>query len=1047
MNKGLEKLRKKRRKWVDANRENGFEEGIHRLLSDLYPDNAHFIYELLQNAEDTRASEVRFRLRSDAIEFEHNGKRLFNIRDVQAITSIGTSTKRDDPTSIGKFGVGFKAVFAYTRTPEVHSGNYHFRIRDLVVPETDGVERPHLGDRETRFVIPFNHPAKAAAQAVKEVERALRALGDNTLLFLKHIRAIEYQLPAGSTASLERISHKGGRIEIRVCRPGGEREVSHWLRFQKEVTVSDETGEPKTLRIAIAYHLEPKLKSRRKWKVVPLERGQVSIYFPAEKETSNLRFHIHAPFASTVARDSVRDCEANRQLRDRIAELVVESLEQIRDRGMLTADFLAVLPNPEDNIPPFYEPIRAAAVLAFKNSPLAPTKSGDHARSDQLFRGPQDISSTLSDSDLSILTARKGVRWAAEPRSENKRVELFFNSLGVEEFEWPQLIETLSVRYAYMSEVGDFESAISRHKRRIERWLETKDDKWITRYYALLGKAWQDHPSYVDEESFEDYRVVRVQSGESRLNVTPKEAFFQPKKGMETHPGVYFVELSGRSKRLRELATLFLKKIGVRQFDEKAVVELKLKDYFNPPLPNQDFSKHYQNIAEFITYWKRNKNETSIFNKPKFLLGTGPEGDLEWCSPADLCLDLPYEETGLAELVHIHGKRPLADLYSDNLPDTQPKDFVAFAKAVGVMHALEVVTVTVEDNPRFDELVQVFPPGVRTTRTALNCDFIIPDIQLYLKARSITASRLIWNTVIRTDPSHLTALYRPNQQYQTSEVESQLVYYLKEDAWIPDKSGKFRRPQEMTRDDLREDFPYDDRNGLLTAIGFGQHASKNPEGRFAEAAKALGFDSSEEAKEARRLIKEIKKKGATPEEFLRTLTQHRPAAPPGESAPDPKRRRERVRERSANAPSKESVVRERKTQQGLQEVVARAKAYLRSKYTNPDGQLVCQCCHEEMPFKIRGEYYFEAVQCVLDPDRRHHENYLALCPTCAAMYKHARETSDEAIRRAIIKREYDNAPAMKIAVRLAERNFQLRFVGTHFIDLQAILEDPSTASA
>ena len=30
--------------------------GIRRIVEDLYPDTAHFIYELLQNAEDTGAS-------------------------------------------------------------------------------------------------------------------------------------------------------------------------------------------------------------------------------------------------------------------------------------------------------------------------------------------------------------------------------------------------------------------------------------------------------------------------------------------------------------------------------------------------------------------------------------------------------------------------------------------------------------------------------------------------------------------------------------------------------------------------------------------------------------------------------------------------------------------------------------------------------------------------------------------------------------------------------------------------------------------------------
>ncbi|MCD6388783.1 MAG: hypothetical protein J7L69_05175, partial [Desulfobulbaceae bacterium] len=154
----IHELSQKRQRWIDANRENNFEEGIKRLLTELYPDNAHFIYELLQNAEDPGATEVRFTLSDDEIEFEHNGVRLFDLKDIESITSIGVSTKRDDSTNIGKFGVGFKAVFAYTNAPEIHSGEFHFRIRDLVVPETDGVMKSIMGDRETHFKFPFNHP-------------------------------------------------------------------------------------------------------------------------------------------------------------------------------------------------------------------------------------------------------------------------------------------------------------------------------------------------------------------------------------------------------------------------------------------------------------------------------------------------------------------------------------------------------------------------------------------------------------------------------------------------------------------------------------------------------------------------------------------------------------------------------------------------------------------------------------------------------------------------------------------------------------------------
>ena len=147
----LQELRQERLKWVEATRANNFEEGIKGLLTDLYPDNAHFIYELLQNAEDAQATEVRFVLQEDKVEFEHNGDLLFSIEDVEAITGLGISTKKDDLTNIGKFGVGFKAVFAYTSTPEIRSGAFNFRIRDLVVPDTDRLGPYALGDKDTRF--------------------------------------------------------------------------------------------------------------------------------------------------------------------------------------------------------------------------------------------------------------------------------------------------------------------------------------------------------------------------------------------------------------------------------------------------------------------------------------------------------------------------------------------------------------------------------------------------------------------------------------------------------------------------------------------------------------------------------------------------------------------------------------------------------------------------------------------------------------------------------------------------------------------------------
>ena len=262
----LEELRLKRLKWVEANRENGFDDGIRRLLTDLYPDNAHFIYELLQNAEDARATEVRFTLRENCVEFEHNGAQLFTLEDVDSITSIGFSKKREDHTSIGKFGVGFKAVFAYTETPEIASGEYHFRIRDLVVPDTEGLAFCPLCEKQTYFSFPFDNDAKPPEKARAEIERNLQKLDESTLLFLSSIKKIEYRLTDSTEGFIERReTSQENRIEILVQHPGDSEPASvSFLRFEKEVEVNDEDGEPKPCRIAIAFLLERKQEQTAK---------------------------------------------------------------------------------------------------------------------------------------------------------------------------------------------------------------------------------------------------------------------------------------------------------------------------------------------------------------------------------------------------------------------------------------------------------------------------------------------------------------------------------------------------------------------------------------------------------------------------------------------------------------------------------------------------------------------------------------------------------------------------------------------------------------
>ena len=56
-------------------------EGITQILTSQYSDAAHFIYELIQNADDAEADSITFILHSSYLAFIHNGKRKFTISD------------------------------------------------------------------------------------------------------------------------------------------------------------------------------------------------------------------------------------------------------------------------------------------------------------------------------------------------------------------------------------------------------------------------------------------------------------------------------------------------------------------------------------------------------------------------------------------------------------------------------------------------------------------------------------------------------------------------------------------------------------------------------------------------------------------------------------------------------------------------------------------------------------------------------------------------------------------------------------------------------
>ena len=213
----------KRKSWVDTTKSNGFDNGIKNLLTELYPDNAHFIYELLQNAEDTEATEVKFSLKDNELIFQHNG-RDFDFKDIEGITSIGQGTKKDDINKIGKFGVGFKAIFAYTNTPLIYSNQYNFSINDLVIPIE--IDKKNY-DYPTTMIFPFDNKNKEPQIAYQEIKKGLSSIRDNTLLFLKNINKINYEYE-NNLNQIMRDEIDNEKVSILNS---ATKEKTNWLRF------------------------------------------------------------------------------------------------------------------------------------------------------------------------------------------------------------------------------------------------------------------------------------------------------------------------------------------------------------------------------------------------------------------------------------------------------------------------------------------------------------------------------------------------------------------------------------------------------------------------------------------------------------------------------------------------------------------------------------------------------------------------------------------------------------------------------------------------
>lgn len=1042
----LENIAAQRQKLLDGIDANEGDINL-RIFEDFYPDEAHFIYELLQNAEDAGATEVAFELTEHACNFEHNGSRHFNERDIRGITGIFNSSKKDSPDKIGKFGVGFKSVFVYTDTPFIYSKDYSFKILKLVLPQQIK-PKEGLGDR-TRFEFPFNNPKKCVKTAFSEVEAGLKQLSETTLLFLNNLSYITWRI-GKQEGAVHREEHSATHVEVLKLSEDKEVLSSHWLRFAAPVQNIDKFTAPmegvERQKVAVAFKLafvgnaasfDGKKPLAKQLKIVPAVSGKVAVFFPAEKETSGLRFHVHAPFIPELSRASIKNSPENIPLFEQLALLAACSLHEIKGLGLLTGEFLSVLPNNDDQLPERYALIRKAVLDEMRVAVLVPTYEMGFAPATQLFQARASMKTLLSRADLALVTARQdGPMWSIGATQRNSNQDRFLASLGIQSWDVDDLKEFFESRAMEARDMWHYNVLDPE----VIEWLTSKPSEWFQSLYAVLLKHCEDLGSYG-----ELLNVCFVKLTDGRLG-TASQAYFQTGSVNAKDPLPRVddsVFTAGTKKAQQEDARKFLERLGVRVPNERDELDLLLRTRYGEEGENVDDKIYARDLKRMISFLEKNPDSRSTFTGAViFKVDPVDPPEFNWARAEHVYLDAPVIQTNLKSLYDAvadsdEKRWPLSTWY---VTCGIPMEKIAwFAEAVGCEREFNNIYVKANcsQNPNWAYLR--LAQGERYGNH-IDDDFALSaEAMTLLNAKQVTSALLVWRALCRSNsirPSPLKARYQMNDRGGSRHSDSQLICTLKELDWVPLAGGRFVKPSAATASEMPEGFVVDTGFKWMEAVGFGIEDKKRETDNAARAVqrKQLGFGSEDELQDAQAFAKLPK---VERERILANARQVKsdPLELPERPVRNADLRTERVGDQAKATPEKSSVIKPRSVQQGVEAAKLEAKLYLADQYTNTNGQMICQACKGELPFKLpNGAYYFEAVEIVPGARKRFREGFLALCPNHAAAYQYANSQSNS--MHEVI------AAATGFEVELALGNIEttVYFTEKHMADAKVCLE-------
>ena len=233
-------------------------------------DRLQGLSEIVQNADDAGATEVRLLLTETALDVSHDGNPV-KLHHVLGFMIPWLSTKGHDARAFGRFGIGLTTLRSLSDTIEVHCSPYHVRIGSPPITPI-GKATFHTKLQEDGWTT-LRIPIEARSVTPEEIKEWLSQWDDSGLLFLKHVSHVTLIDNDGKKTSELALSRSGNEEtsvddqtlpQSLFCHLAEASDGRTWMVYLAEVPspagsqrARKATG--KTTPISVAFPLQPVL--------------------------------------------------------------------------------------------------------------------------------------------------------------------------------------------------------------------------------------------------------------------------------------------------------------------------------------------------------------------------------------------------------------------------------------------------------------------------------------------------------------------------------------------------------------------------------------------------------------------------------------------------------------------------------------------------------------------------------------------------------------------------------------------------------------------